>query len=114
MNITGATGLTPRPKRDSLVGWSFPGKKALLPHYLCIVDIEVKKGVVMPDQAQAVSVSLEGISGYGKSYILSKLRETLSIIASTFFECFQSSSNPRVFQVSEALQIYHQRVTTPD
>ena len=40
----------------------------------------------MPDQAQAINVSLEGISGCGKSYLLSKLRETLSDLPVTFLE----------------------------
>ena len=40
----------------------------------------------MPDQAQAINVSLEGISGCGKSYILSKLRERLADLPVTFLE----------------------------
>jgi dTMP kinase len=44
------------------------------------------KGVAMPDQAQAINVSLEGISGCGKSYILSKLRERLADLPVTFIE----------------------------
>jgi dTMP kinase len=44
------------------------------------------KGIVMLDQAQAMNVSLEGISGCGKSYIFSKLRETLSDLPVTFLE----------------------------
>jgi len=40
----------------------------------------------MPDQTQALHVSLEGISGCGKSYILSKLREELVNLPVTFIE----------------------------
>jgi dTMP kinase len=40
----------------------------------------------MPDQITGIDVSLEGISGCGKSYVLSRLREALQDVPITFIE----------------------------
>ena len=40
----------------------------------------------MPDQTRGVAASLEGISGCGKSYILSRLRDALQNVPVTFVE----------------------------